>query len=562
MANGMNMQNPPETVASQGNGMSPEMVSSMPPGMARDASPYPSSEAAQDPSRAAPDMGAPGSAEQSDAMGDPYRWVIDPLTGGTDMILCHFKPLEYQLMCMIQHYDMELTVGPFAGYGTFPFLRDIFEEKEVKELFYASVGDSPIPALQKLQELALSQLPKISPRESDASPMGQEIADAGKFTHDSKMAFIPQNVTEMLIEANGGVPTFNPETGLLAFGFWKEVGRGLATVAGAIVGGPVGAAVGNFAGRVMTGQDPGKALLPSAKTGALAWGGQQILGAMGGAGGVGEMAAATGANAATQGGAQAAGHAAQKATAASPGILEKLGNTFASSAGSGGGGSGGVGGLGQLGGLGAILGLSYMGSRDTDKKNEQIRNKIREQEWADRERLKAEGKWEPRPPAPPRSAHSGEGNSPYFGYKKGGNVDSPKIMRKKEIKGVSIRGPGKGQADVIYTALRAGDFVTPSDVVSAWGDGSSKAGTQEIAKLVSKYRKGKEIKSPRTSKVAVALSDSEANIPNAVVTALGKGNHAKGVKMLEKAIKNTRKHKQSNGTGLPPKAHSIEQYMK
>lgn len=46
-----------------------------------------------------------------------------------------------------------------------------------------------------------------------------------------------------------------------------------------------------------------------------------------------------------------------------------------------------------------------------------------------------------------------------------------------------VKGPGKGQDDVVPAKLSAGEYVHSADVVSALGDGSSEAGARELKKL-------------------------------------------------------------------------------
>ena len=55
-------------------------------------------------------------------------------------------------------------------------------------------------------------------------------------------------------------------------------------------------------------------------------------------------------------------------------------------------------------------------------------------------------------------------------------------------KGAHVAGPGDGQSDDIPAMLADGEFVFPADVVSALGNGSTKAGSDKLYKMMHEIR--------------------------------------------------------------------------
>jgi len=54
--------------------------------------------------------------------------------------------------------------------------------------------------------------------------------------------------------------------------------------------------------------------------------------------------------------------------------------------------------------------------------------------------------------------------------------------------GDAVTGPGDGQSDDIPAMLADGEFVFPADVVSALGNGSTKAGTEKLYEMMHSIR--------------------------------------------------------------------------
>ena len=82
----------------------------------------------------------------------------------------------------------------------------------------------------------------------------------------------------------------------------------------------------------------------------------------------------------------------------------------------------------------------------------------------------------------------------------GGEVDGPvdfvpgpedRFYARHAKRGFAVRGPGTGQSDDIPTMLADGEYVIDSEIVSALGDGSNKAGAEVLDKFREEIRKHK-----------------------------------------------------------------------
>ncbi len=127
-----------------------------------------------------------------------------------------------------------------------------------------------------------------------------------------------------------------------------------------------------------------------------------------------------------------------------------------------------------------------------------------------------------------------------------------------------IEGPGKGQDDVIATSVPEKSYIIDASSVSDLGDGSSEAGAAVFDAFFKNLRRHHGIDEGaqnNVQEVPVYLSNDEYLIDESDVTLLGGGDNNKGAKLLKAFVKNIRKHKNSNGLELPPKAKSIEQYF-
>jgi hypothetical protein len=83
-----------------------------------------------------------------------------------------------------------------------------------------------------------------------------------------------------------------------------------------------------------------------------------------------------------------------------------------------------------------------------------------------------------------------EGIAPIPGFKSGGLNVIPHSgkMRIDFRRGDAVNGPGDGQSDDIPAMLADGEFVIPADVVSALGNGSTKAGSDALYEMMHSIR--------------------------------------------------------------------------
>lgn len=128
------------------------------------------------------------------------------------------------------------------------------------------------------------------------------------------------------------------------------------------------------------------------------------------------------------------------------------------------------------------------------------------------------------------------------------------------LTGYYAGGRGTGQSDDIPAMLHDGDYVIDAEAVSAFGDGSSKAGRDVLMHFLGQipHKDGAQGK-PVPAKIA----DGEVVLPESFVTALGGGDNKRGAQMLDEMRENLRQHKRSAPTSkIPPKAKSPLEYLK
>jgi hypothetical protein len=130
------------------------------------------------------------------------------------------------------------------------------------------------------------------------------------------------------------------------------------------------------------------------------------------------------------------------------------------------------------------------------------------------------------------------------------------------VTGYYAQGGGTGQSDDIPAMLHDGDYVIDADAVAAFGDGSSKAGAEVLAKFQSRIP-FKDTGAAKGRPVAAKIADGEYVFPEAFVTALGQGDNKRGSNILDAMRENLREHKRSAPTSkIPPKAKSPLDYLK
>ena len=499
----------------------------------------------------------------------------------TGMSLCHMSKGELDGLDILQGGE---DIDPKTGYRQYPALGKIIEQPGIKDIFrhvLNEVGEKGhiSPDLEKIYHTSkevmgvpFEEAPgeKINP-EKELSKHGRE--------GDNQMAWLPYNVVEFFLELKGK-PSINPKDGLLEFFFGKifkaitspitsvlnavsggrgnEIIRIASTIGGAMLGGPMGAGLGNAFGSIATGKSLGDS----------AWSGLKNFGLATGIQGAGQMAGFGGTTPGTAGffGSAAAPAAVAGATgkaaetAANPGMLDSLLNSKWLPAA----------------GLGAVGLLQHKAAKEHhafDKEQNEKRNREIEEErehsgynlkfnpeWKDRK-----GRWIKNPKYRP-----GMNKEPAYiqtdipQYKEGGLLSSP-------VKSTGIKGPGDGQSDSIKTDMPQGTFIISADVTSFLGNGSSDAGIKVLNKATQDIRKKhhpvlvKKVSQMITKKnhmVPVAVATDEYKIDPVTVTLAGGGDLEKGSHVFHELMANARKHRNTSGTKLPPAAKSPFAYMK
>jgi len=138
--------------------------------------------------------------------------------------------------------------------------------------------------------------------------------------------------------------------------------------------------------------------------------------------------------------------------------------------------------------------------------------------------------------------------NPINGYAEGGHV-------------TPFRGNEGGQLDDINYRLQPNSHVVDASSVADIGDGNSEAGIKKIAEHFGGLRSFGLKNGGSANDVPVMVSSGEVSISPEAVRKAGNGDIEKGHKVIEKMVKNVRKHKRSNSKKLPPKAKSIKAYM-
>lgn len=513
-------------------------------------------------------------------------------------------------------------VDPETGLREYSGLSEVLRNPEVRDLFMdlAQMEKNGEPLPQELMEFTDEEDPLnegsfFEPIPSDEDPSLQQMEMAGMEDHpqDQYIVMMPKDVSMFLDELHGGEDR-DPEYGLPEYGFFsnpfKSIGnvfrgkpfsgikpldnlvgkihnsnamRSLvrvgATIVGGYFGGPLGAGLGNMVGRGLTGQRVGMDMLKAGGMNAL-----YGYGAGAAMNGLGISAGQLGANAGTGSALGLGSGAVPKAAPiiqGSTGLPYQFGSAAKSIA-PGGinsiagkvGGSSGFLGLGKTASQyllpGAMLAggamLAQRGQKDElkdynklrDEQNQKLRSNLGSLNDPLEERIYY-----------PRPFVNTSGGVPTM-YKKGGQIKAYKKGGK--IQSESYEGATKGQDDTVKRTRKEGDWIWTATDVGHLGDGNTKAGFKEIRKFENKIKKNmlqpEILKNPGLShggnprKVPCALSDGEHSTDLHLVSALGDGSNEKGSKILRDIRKELRKHKISNGLGLPPKAHDLDVYYK
>lgn len=503
------------------------------------------------------------------------------------------------------------SVDEETGIREYSHLAEVIEIPEIRDLFHKVTQQlekhgKVSPDIHEAYEDAKDySLPYRETDEEEHNPL-RSLEKKGR-GEDSKLAYIPVNLAELFIEIRH-IPSINPNTGLLEFGLFGSIGkffkkilpeviRVVGTVGGAILGGPIGAGAGNALAGVVTGKSIKNSVVSGLKTGALTYAGQglgQVMGLTGatpytagffggapnmlatGLGRLGVGAIPTTATAATAV-PVAAGMASQALPSpqqlaisqAQPGLL------------------GGLAGLMPYAAPLAMAGLAYQG----EKKHHAYMQKERERQeskWArERKELGLDTNWTP------VTSKQYEANPEFWDISeedvKHGRIHAPYMREvgtsgryaqgglvKSYREGALVRGKGKGQDDLIKTSVPDGSYIWDASTISMLGDGSSTAGAKVIRQFESRIknkvpktivRNVEKLVKKSTQQVPVWLSDNEYKSDPVTVSliplAMGKKkiSNKAGADILRSTIKNIRKHKSSAGSGLPPKAKPLLEYI-
>lgn len=483
-----------------------------------------------------------------------------------ELTLVHMQMNEIKALVKLQStvtQDPEPVMEYVDGFGdvyAFPHLGPLFDDPNVSHIFMESIRGGKNPqeknVFGEMEKIGNSiPIPHLDKNPRGETKFQKKIAHMGE-GGDDEMALIPENLFILFGELEGGKIHINSKTGLAMFGRFlgmkfsnpvTEIVRAAATVAGFIAGGPAGAGVGNFIGKVATGAKPSQQFIPALKVAALAYGAQQLPGMLGNFG-------ATGTQAAGHGAAQMAGQAAGQAgtQAAGQAAAQQAAQTAAK-----GWGSGALNFLKEnpLLATAGVYGLSMLGNKQQEKDEEKALKRLNEEYERRRKRAGYDEPWK-EPNLPTRRPYSlDNGHSPqnfFAAYREGGHV----------VKDVSfaIKGPGDGQADRIKTKLEPGSFISDATSIAHMGNGDTESGLKVLKKFINSFPRPMG-RRERVKKVDALVANGEAYIPRDKVTSIGGGSNEEGGRLLQHMIHNLRKHKASNGDKLPPPALPLRDYM-
>lgn len=483
----------------------------------------------------------------------------NPDEGEPELVPVHMSKEEIKYLNILQGRYLGMDAGEQlideeTGLRMYPVMSQIIRIPEVRDLFiYLSqhlldTGNIPHDILSKADILEKDfKGYKVKPIPSDHDP---EVTFLSKFggTEDKYLVLLPADVANFLDILDGPKDKESP-LGLNKFGFFRKVFKVVAPILGAVAGSffgaphlgallgssgagaAAGSALGSLAGSALSHNKPLVGLkegIPQALlSGAAAWG----LNSSGSSGsslgslfGNGERYFGSATN-----NAGVAGAMARSTPVGGTPWLEAASKQ----------GSGGLWDSLKSNALPAALiagGLfsAHKGEKEELKEHEKNRAATADQIKALRDYYKFDD--------PLRET---------LAYKKGGRVGEP------------IKGPGKGQDDLIRKTLKEGDWVWDASVSSDLGDGSTKAGHDSIKKFELIFsRKSPKLKDHKVRTVPCALSDGEYVTPRRVVTAIGGGSNERGAEILRQITKAVRKHKISKGADLPPSAYDLMTYYK
>lgn len=530
-----------------------------------------------------------------------------------ELLPCHFSKEEAKTYDFIQ--DSSHKGHPFIDEETqlrsYAPLGELIKEKEFRDMFLGmdqewDKGDEGASVPDDLHHMhakgteCIEEIPwSDAPGDKDSEI--KKLAKKGK-GGDTIIVMMPENVIYFFGVINDGEISINPLTNFPQFGFklgniFKEVIRVGATIAGAIVGGVPGAAIGNYAGQRLTGRNHKESVGHGVKAGvanlALSAGA-----AMMGRGGMGNMmnmfnygqgAVDNSSLMNMPGGVQSVG--VQSGGSYKPGItswVDQNGKNMMPRP----GGQPNQGGGNLLSSffqspmLPAGLNIfSSIMARNADK--ERYKNELammRDEERRNDERIEdykqkngfynplkiydsaAERRWDQ-----DKGRYLYKGDSDYelprAHYAHGGHV----VEYKEVENGRLIKGIGDGTSDSIYSKVPPDTFILNAFTISSLGNGSSEGGEEAIQEWFKKIEKyfgshaiQKYLKKNKSNKmVDVALSVGEIPIFPSHVCMIGYGDLENGMKDLEHLQKAVKAHRMKPTKGaLPEESYTIESYLK
>lgn len=486
----------------------------------------------------------------------------EPSTGNPPMIVVHMSQSELQELDRLQGGE---SIDPSTGFREYSQLIDVFNVPEIRKIFDELAAEMKLSGGvdQNVKSVASdlpSKLPPYAPSPSDFEPEVLETESHG-VDGDNELAYLPLEIADYFDSLRGGTD-YNAD-GLRQYGFFKELIRVGATIAGGVigfsVGGPGGAAagagLGAAAGNYATGAGGEKSLKRGVGVGAATYGGMSLAGMAGLGGAGGAAGAGTGLGGAAEGTSGTAG------TSSTGGFLSK-------------GLSSGI--LPMLGGAG----MMFMGQRQAEQERKEMERRQREELDSLRKYYGIQSKG-PRvksglnqlntelPSAWDQMSgreHMYMKSTPLeYEYAKGGSVGGKLEPGEEYIKESKlIKGPGKGQDDLKKTTMTEGSYIIDASTTSMFGDGSSEAGgkiLKRVSDIVLKNsHKVKKIE-PSKGEVKALLSNEEFNFSTPVVSILGGGKNKDGAGILKHIVEKVRKDKTKNKSGLPPKAKPFYTYL-
>ena len=491
--------------------------------------------------------------------------AFDSMLGETPRV-----PIDDQFIARMQALGIPLKDGYIRDYRS---LKEVLEQPEVQETFEKVIAEADqtggqSPELEHFYEIGKS-LQEPFHEIKDEDPIVRQLSEEGQHG-DTELCLLYESTCDFL-DSLRGEPKTNTKTGFPEYwspkNFINSTVRVFTTVAGAIVGGPAGAAAGNALGRMVTGQDPGKAIMASLPNALYAMGAQG-LGSLAASSMPGSMIGNLGSQVASAGGA-----------ASTSNMMGSLGLNGGNAAGASGMGAGGSGG----GGISSLLSLAKSAApyaltaygvnalhKGYNAENEAHERQRQEDEKRREELRRRMGMADKLAPLSSDSYNSSAHDlnnrqRESLGFSKGGSLNKLSNSSKEDYVDSSrfYSGSSKGQDDNLKVTAPSKAYIVNATAVSHLGDGNTNAGKkvlEEWERRIKKSYKGPVIKK-KTHSQKIRTSSGEGQISPLTVTLVGYGDNQEGAKRLNSAIEHLMAEKASHGSKLPPKAKSFDYYL-